>query len=87
MQEALSNARRHASGAPVRIELRTEGPALAVDVVNGPGVPIDNGTGEPAQGLVGMRERAAMLGGSLVAGPTPGGGFAVHATLPMTGDA
>jgi signal transduction histidine kinase len=87
VQEALSNARRHAAGAPVRIELRAEGPALAVDVVNGPGVPIDNGTGEPAQGLIGMRERATMVGGSLAAEPTPDGGFAVRAILPITGDA
>jgi signal transduction histidine kinase len=87
VQEALSNARRHAAGAPVRIALRAEDTALAVSVVNGPGVPIDTGLGRPAHGLVGMRERATMLGGSLVAGPTPDGGFAVRATLPMTGAA
>ena len=87
VQEALSNARRHAAGAPVRIALRARGNTLVVDVVNGPGVPLDAGTPGMALGLVGMRERAAMLGGSLVAGPTADGGFAVHATLPMTGEA
>jgi signal transduction histidine kinase len=86
-QEALSNARRHASGAPVRITVRAEGSDVILYVVNGPGVPSEPGIGNGTQGLVGMRERAAVLGGTLVAGPTAEGGFAVHATLPTTGEA
>jgi signal transduction histidine kinase len=86
-QEALSNARRHASGAPVRITVRAEGSDVILYVVNGPGVPSEPGIGNGTQGLVGMRERAAVLSGTLVAGPTAEGGFAVHATLPTTGEA
>jgi signal transduction histidine kinase len=87
VQEALSNASRHASGAPVRITLRTEADALAVYVVNGPGFPAVSGGDGGSHGLVGLRERATMLGGSFAAGPTAEGGFAVRATLPMTGSA
>jgi signal transduction histidine kinase len=86
VQEALSNARRHAAGAPVTIRLSATDGYLVVDVVNGPGTPTTAPGSDTHQGLVGMRERATMLGGSLRAGPTPDGGFAVHVTLPVDGD-
>ena len=63
MQEALTNARRHAPGAAVDVELRYGDDALRVRVRdNGPGPPAgaDDGGGH---GLAGMRERAAMVGG------------------------
>ncbi|GGO78119.1 sensor histidine kinase [Nonomuraea cavernae] len=83
VQEALSNAMRHAPGAPVAVRLRYRSDALTIRVVNAapaaPPVPIP-GVGH---GLLGMRERAAMLGGDLVTGPTPGGGYEVSVFLPI----
>jgi signal transduction histidine kinase len=79
-QEALTNARRHAPGAEVDVELRYETDTLHLEVRdNGPGVASEaNG-----HGIVGMRERAEMVGGTLHAGPAAGGGFAVSADLPI----
>jgi signal transduction histidine kinase len=89
VQEALSNARRHAAGGAVHIILHVDGETLVVDVVNGRGTPMetpDQPDGKTAgQGLEGMRARAGALGGTLVAGPTSDGGFAVHAKLPTGG--
>ncbi len=85
LQEALSNAMKHAPGATVRVEISYDPRALRLRVVNGPGggpAPVAESGG--GHGLVGMRERAAMLGGELGAGPVPDGGFAVVATLPLT---
>ncbi|MEU0372101.1 sensor histidine kinase [Streptomyces sp. NPDC006283] len=82
VQEALSNAIRHAPGASVRIELAHSGPGLRVRVTNTAprtAAPPSPGTGH---GLLGMRERAAMLGGDLATGPTPDGGYEVTALLP-----
>jgi signal transduction histidine kinase len=81
VQEALTNARRHAPGAAVDVELRYTADGLHLRVRdNGPG-PADHDA--DGHGLLGMRERAAMVGGSLRAGPAPGGGFAVEADLPV----
>lgn len=86
VQEALSNAGRHAPGAAVSIAVAVEPAIVRLCVLNGPaaGPRRDQGTGH---GLTGMRERAALLGGWLKAGPEPGGGFAVRAELPTAGDA
>jgi signal transduction histidine kinase len=94
VQESLSNARRHAPGAPVTVSVAQRRGALVLLVANGPaGPPVDEHrpsraaagagpAGGPGQGLTGMRERVALLGGSLSAGPSPGGGFVVSAVLP-----
>jgi signal transduction histidine kinase len=80
-QEALTNARRHAPGAAVDVELHYLPDALWLRVRdNGPGPPEEMPTG--GLGLAGMQERAAAVGGRLRTGPAPGGGFAVEATLP-----
>ncbi|WP_211212547.1 sensor histidine kinase [Nonomuraea coxensis] len=79
VQEALTNARRHAPGAAVDVELDYTGAGLRLSIRdNGPG-PLD---GQGGHGLAGMRERAAAVGGELVTGPAPGGGFLVLAVLP-----
>jgi len=88
VQEALTNARRHAPGTAVDVELRYgEGTLLLQVRDNGPGPPAShpaggNGAGRPGHGLTGMRERATAAGGSLRTAAAPGGGFLVEATLP-----
>jgi signal transduction histidine kinase len=83
VQEALTNARRHAPGAEVEVEVSYCEQALQLRVRDhGPGAL----GGEPAEGhgLMGMRERATLAGGSLSSGAVEGGGFAVDVTLPTT---
>ncbi len=83
VQESLTNVVRHAGRVAATVGLRQDGGYLYVDVVNDGGpapAAFSDGTGA---GLAGMRERAAALGGTLDAGPRPGGGFAVHARLPV----
>jgi signal transduction histidine kinase len=84
VQEALSNTIKHAGAAHASVRLRFSDDQMEVDVVDdGHGVRTagQNGSG---QGLVGMRERVAMLGGRLEAGYRANGGFEVRATLPLT---
>jgi signal transduction histidine kinase len=83
VQEALSNAMRHAPGSEVRVEITYAPAALRLYVVNGPPQAPASAPPGPGQGLLGMRERAAMLGGELTAAPTAGGGYAVTAVLPL----
>ncbi|TDC83460.1 sensor histidine kinase [Actinomadura sp. 7K507] len=86
LQEALSNAMRHAPGSRVHVEVSSDEAIVWLGVVNGPPgdgkapAPLPPGGGH---GLVGMRERAAALGGELTARSTPEGGFAVTANLPV----
>jgi signal transduction histidine kinase len=83
VQEALSNVRRHAPGATASVSVAEDTGGLRVLVSNpaaaGPGI----GTGR-GYGLAGMRERVALLRGTLAAGPGPGGGWRVEAVLPLT---
>jgi len=85
VQESLSNASQHAPGAAVTVTLDHDAEAVQLRVANGPGGPPVRPGGErgPGHGLTGMRERVALLGGSLSAGPTPAGGFVVSAVLPL----
>ena len=81
VQEALTNARRHAPGAAVDVELCYRDDALRLRIRdNGPG-PGQAAAGA-GHGLLGMRERALAVGGSLRTGIAPGGGFCVEAVLP-----
>lgn len=82
VQESLTNVIRHASGATAEVSVSGRNGVIAVDVVNdsqGRHERFGEGGGT---GLAGMQERARALGGSLQAGPLPGGGFGVHAELP-----
>jgi signal transduction histidine kinase len=81
VQEALTNVVQHAAGAPTKVTLGYRPEALELTIA-------DAGAGPPAtaspggHGLVGMRERAALFGGTLSAGPRDGRGFEVRASLP-----
>lgn len=82
VQESLTNAARHAPGARISVVIAAEATSIRVSVTNEPPAgphPEADGAGH---GLPGMRERVALLGGELSAGPEPGGGFAVRALLP-----
>ncbi len=82
MQEALTNALKHAGEAHASVRVRYGMDSLELEIV-------DNGGGSPASlssgghGLVGMRERVALYGGRLDAGRRPSGGFAVRVLLPI----
>jgi signal transduction histidine kinase len=81
VQEALTNVLKHAGPtARAQVRVHTDRDGTAIDVRDdGPGATVPAGTGH---GIIGMRERALLLGGRLDAGPQPGGGFHVTAWLP-----
>ena len=84
VQEALTNTLRHAHATRAEVTVRFGAGAVEVEVRDdGRGVPLVADVNGDGQGLVGMRERAALLGGTLEAGPLPGGGYRVHARLPL----
>lgn len=82
LQEAITNAVRHAGPAHLNVSVRCDDELQIRVADDGHGGPA---TGEPGRGrgITGMRERAALLGGNLTAGPRPGGGFEVCACLPL----
>ncbi len=84
VQESLTNTLRHAGGADeVRLTVTADGERIRITVADNGRTPPGRSAGAGAgRGLVGMRERVRMLGGSLRAGPAPGGGFVVEAELP-----
>ncbi|GEC06292.1 two-component sensor histidine kinase [Streptomyces spinoverrucosus] len=85
VQEGLSNALRHAPGSTVRVEITHFPEGLYLSVINSrPEHPVQPSPGA-GHGLLGMRERATMLGGHLTATRTLHGGFAVSAFLPRDG--
>ena len=83
LQEALTNALKHAPHANVEASLSCTDAELEIDVID------DGDASSPVRsehlghGLLGMRERAALYGGELVTGPRDGRGFAVHARIPL----
>ncbi|WNF31209.1 histidine kinase [Streptomyces sp. C11-1] len=88
VQEALTNVVRHSAATHAAVSVTRTGPRLSVEVVDdGPPVPPPPdppgaGAADQGFGLIGMRERAVSVGGSVTYGPDPGGGFRVHAELP-----
>ncbi|MBN9613664.1 MAG: sensor domain-containing protein [Actinobacteria bacterium] len=84
VQETLSNAVRHAPGAEIMVTLRMSEQDLEITVHNGPAHPASPVAPAPGSGLglAGLHERVSALGGTVTAGPTDAGGFAVHAALP-----
>ncbi|MEV7418512.1 histidine kinase [Streptomyces sp. NPDC089919] len=83
VQEALTNAYKHAPGAPITVELRYEDDSLVVEIANGPVAgPRPGEVVSGGQGLTGLRERARLVGGMVHAGTTEDGGFRVAGVLP-----
>ncbi|RBQ15944.1 sensor histidine kinase [Spongiactinospora rosea] len=84
VQESLTNVVKHAGPVRCRVEVAPGGPGEVVVTVadEGGSGPPAGGPGGGGHGLAGMRERAALYGGTLSAGPRPGGGFLVEARLP-----
>ncbi|WP_177154729.1 sensor histidine kinase [Glycomyces harbinensis] len=81
-QQALTNARQHAPGAPVRVRLACGERQVELAVVNGPSGKAASG-GRAGTGLIGMRERADLVGGDFAAGPSADGGWTVSLHLPV----
>ncbi|MBT8226901.1 MAG: hypothetical protein HKP61_03285 [Dactylosporangium sp.] len=88
VQEALTNATKHAPGAPVDVTLHWLPRHLDLRITNGPAPGLPPGHHGPGtgNGLIGMRERTLACGGTLTAGAAPDGGFVVHATIPIRDD-
>jgi signal transduction histidine kinase len=87
VQESLTNVARHAPHARVRVRIGYEAAALVIEVNDDGGrrpgkVAVASGSGN---GIVGMRERVAVLGGDFAAGPVPRGGWVVSARFPLAG--
>lgn len=85
-QEALTNARQHAPGAPVRLAVRFGEREVALEVTNGPAAAPAPDRAREGMGLIGMRERAQLVGATLTTGATPSGGWRVLLTLPLHHD-
>jgi len=83
VQEALTNVVKHAGSGAATVHLHCDGSELTV-TIRDEGALTPTGSVEPGQGLTGMLERARILGGTLTAGPHPGGGYEVVARLPVT---
>jgi signal transduction histidine kinase len=87
LQEALTNAVKHAPGALTKVVARSVQGRIQIDVENGPATEPDaargqSGSTEGGRGLAGMRERVTVLGGSFAAGPTADGGFQLRLSIP-----
>jgi signal transduction histidine kinase len=88
VQEALTNVVKHADGAATTVTLNYRADGLELTISNGGGTPPSGAVGADRagrHGVVGMRERAALFGGTLTAGPRRGGGFEVRGLLPYSG--
>jgi signal transduction histidine kinase len=97
VQESLTNALQYARSAPASVTLGYRDDGLDLTVANDAPTPAagreappvsggeagERSAGGGARGLQGLAERTQLLGGSLQAGPRPGGGFSVHAWLPV----
>ena len=86
VQEALTNATKHAPGAEVTVTVIRREPTIEVRIVNGPATrPVPADTASGGRGLVGLTERLRLVGGTLRTGVLPTGGFEVVARMPRTG--
>src|SRR5271166_49981 len=83
VQEALTNVLKHAGPASAEVRVRCGAGEVLIEVTDDGAGPQPAGTAGGGQGLAGRRERVALFGGELAAGPRPAGGFAVRARLPL----
>jgi signal transduction histidine kinase len=86
VQEALTNVLRHADAGRAEVRVSVVGDAIEVEVLDDGRTGATRGT-VGGHGLAGMRERVALYGGTLACGARPGGGFRVHARLPLVVEA
>jgi signal transduction histidine kinase len=86
IQEALSNAREHAPGAPARVLLCYRESEVSLEVENEARPAPERRRAHRGFGLAGMRERAQLIGATFDAGPTPSGGWRVSLALPLDGE-
>jgi signal transduction histidine kinase len=84
VQEALTNVIKHAAPARCTVQVDLTGDPITVDITDDGHACTARTSGESGHGLIGMRERAALYGGELTAGPRLEGGFRVTARLPAT---
>jgi signal transduction histidine kinase len=94
VQEALTNVTKHAPGTPADVRIRYDDDALRLSVTDRAPVPAGGGSasrgssrgssGGSGRGLVGIRDRVEALGGDVVAGPDPQGGWSVRCTIPVS---
>ena len=87
VQQALTNTLTHAGpSASAHVAVRSAGGELLIYITDdGPGPTTPPDPERSGRGIIGMRERAALFGGDLTAGPRAEGGFAVHARIPLGG--
>ena len=83
VQEALTNTVRHARATRAEVTVRYGADAVELDVRDDGRAAQSGAANGSGHGLAGMRERASLVGGTLEAGPMPGGGYRVHARLPF----
>jgi signal transduction histidine kinase len=83
IQEALTNTVKHAVGAHVQIAIDYGHRALRVEVADTGGTPVPSARSGQGRGLIGLRQRLAVYGGTLEAGKLPTGGYRVRALIPM----
>ncbi|WP_330290907.1 sensor histidine kinase [Streptomyces sp. NBC_00576] len=87
IQEALTNVMKHAPAANASVAVHYDEAAVRVRVADdGQAIPVATTAGPAGHGLIGMRERAGVYGGTVTAGPGPQGGFEVELTVPVSRD-
>src|SRR5207248_7046726 len=83
IQEALTNTLKHAGRAHAKVVVRYTSSAVELEIVDDGSRPHNAGINGSGHGLIGMRERTALYGGRLDAGPRADGGYSVRARLPL----
>jgi signal transduction histidine kinase len=88
VQEAITNVMKHAPGAKTKVKIEYDPSAVSIEVSNGKAVaPVSTLQQSGGRGLAGMRERVTLFGGSMSSSSTPGGGFVVRVSIPISGAA